>query len=212
MPIGSFADTGKVESEVILLSRALLEIAEVHLNYGDDPDNPSTYDVENKKGEVAFTSDPNLSLLTKVVDDYSEGEYDGKKFWDKYYLKRKKDSDVWEVGENSKLGMLIKSHPNYGPKHFEDPKPINEKDLEGHRFEAETEQKEDRSGKMLEGTRVAWKTIGAIPNRSKKKKIQEEVNKQSDKEVEDQLSKAEEAEMKKVFNAVGSEASQQKAS
>jgi hypothetical protein len=49
MPIGSFADTGKVESEVILLSRALLEIEEVHLNYGDDPDNPSPYDVENKK-------------------------------------------------------------------------------------------------------------------------------------------------------------------
>ena len=201
MPIGSFADTGKVESEVILLPRALLEIEEIHLNYGDDPNNPAPYDVENKKGEVAFTSDPNISALVKVVDDYSDGEYDDKKFWDKYYLKRKMDSEVWEVGENSKLGMLIKSHPTYGPKHFENPKPINEKDLEGHRFEAETEQKEDRSGKKLEGTRVAWKTIGAVPNRTKKNKknTQEGVNEQTDKEVERQLTKAEETEMDKVF-------------
>src|SRR5215208_6630981 len=41
MPIGSFADTGKIENEVIVLSRALLEIEEVTLNYGADPDNPA---------------------------------------------------------------------------------------------------------------------------------------------------------------------------
>jgi hypothetical protein len=173
MPIGSFADTGKVENEIIVLSRALLEIEEVHLNYGDDPNNPAPYDVKNKNGEHIFTSDPNLSMLTKVVDDYGSGEYDGKKFWDKYYLKFNTKSGVWEAGENSKLGMLLKAHPKYGPAHFEKPKPVDEKDLESFQFEAGTEQKEDRSGKKLDGTRVAWQSIGAVPNRAGKKKVDE---------------------------------------
>jgi hypothetical protein len=171
MPIGSFADTGKVESEVIVLSRALLEIEEILLNYGPDPENPSPYEVKNKDGEVLFTADPNVGALVKVVDDYGDGEHDGKKFYDKFYLKKNKDTGAWEAGENSKLGMLLKSHPKYGPKHFEVklPKPVEEKDFETMRFEAGTEQKEDRSGKKLEGTRIAWQSIGPVPNRSKKK-------------------------------------------
>jgi hypothetical protein len=191
MPIGSFADTGKVENEVIVLTRALLEIEEITLNYGDDPNNPAPYDVKNKEGKVLFTPHPNINAVVKIVDDYAEGEYDGKKFFDKFYLKRNKDSGVWEIGENSKTGMLTKAHPKYGHNHFKNPKPVDEKDFVGLRFEAATEQKEDRSGKKLDGTRIDWKTIGAVPNRSKKKKFQEEV----DKEVEDQLSEAEEAAM-----------------
>jgi hypothetical protein len=172
MPIGSFADS-KVENEVIVLSRALLGIEEIHLNYGDDPDNPAPYDVKNKSGEFIFTADPNISGLISVVDDYGTGEHDGKKFFDKFYLKLNKDSGGWEVGENSKLGMLLKAHPKYGPAHFEKPKPVDEKDLEGFQFEAGTEQKEDRSGKKLDGTRVAWQSIGAVPNRAGKKKVDE---------------------------------------
>jgi hypothetical protein len=196
MPIGSFADTGKVESEIIVLSRALLEIEEVHLNYGDDPNSPAPYDVKNKNGEHIFTSDPNLSMLTKVVDDYGSGEYDGKKFWDKYYLKLNTKSGVWEAGENSKLGMLLKAHPKYGPKHFQNPKPVDEADFEGFQFEAGTEQKEDRGGKKLDGTRVAWLSIGAIPNHSKKNKSREEIDRETDAEVDAQLSEAEERAMR----------------
>lgn len=195
MPIGSFADNGKVETETIVLSRALLEIEEITLNYGDDLDNPAPYEVKNKEGEVLFTSDPNINGLVKVVDDYGSGDYDGKKFYDKFYLKRNKETGVWEIGENSKTGMLTKSHPKYGLKHFENPKPVNEKDFEGHRFEAATEQKEDRSGKKLEGTRIAWNTIGAVPDRSKKKRAHKEM----DEEVETQLSEAEEATMHKAL-------------
>jgi hypothetical protein len=191
MPIGSFADTGKIESEVIVLARALLEIEDATLNYGDDPDNPAPYEVKNKEGALLFTADPNINIMVRVVDDYADGENDDKKFFDKVYLKRNKDNDAWQIGENSKGGMLLKAHPKYGSKHFEDPKPFDEMDLKGFRFEAATEQKEDRSGKKLDGTRIAWKTIGVVPNRSKKKAVQEEM----DKEVEEQLSEAEEAAM-----------------
>jgi hypothetical protein len=192
MPIGSFADTGKIENEVIVLSRALLDLEEVTLNYGDDPDNPAPYDVKNKEGETLFTADPNIGLVVVVADDYAEGEADGKKFFDKVYLKKNKDTDSWQIGENSKGGMLLKAHPKYGSKFFENPGPVDEMDLKGFRFEAATEQKEDRSGKKLDGTRIAWKAIGVVPNRSKKKKaVQEEM----DKEVEEQLSEAEAAAM-----------------
>jgi hypothetical protein len=207
MPIGSFADDGKIEAETIILGRGLLEIEEVHLNYDDDPETPAPYDVHNKKGDLIFTSDPNISGLVKIVDDYGDGSLDGKKFWDKFYLKEnKKKPGVWEAGENSKLGMTLKAHPKYGPKHFENPKPVDEKDLEVFQFEAGTEQKEDRSGKKLEGTRIAWKTIGIVPNRSKKK-AREEADEQIDKEVEDQLSEADEAKMDEVFEAAKQKAS-----
>jgi hypothetical protein len=188
MPIGSFADTGKIESEVIVLSRALLEITDATLNYGDDPDNPAPYEVKNKDGELLFTSDPNINIVVEVVDDYDEGDNDNKKFFDKVYLKQNKNTDVWGVGENSKGGMLLKAHPKYGSKHFENPGPVDEMDLKGFQFEAATEQKEDRSGKKLDGTRIAWKTVGVVPDRSKKKAVQEEI----DKEVEEQLPEADE--------------------
>jgi hypothetical protein len=159
------------------------------------PENPQPYTVKNKEGEVLFSADPNVNACVKIVDDYGEGEHDGKKFYDKFYLKLNKDSNVWEAGENSKFGMLIKAHPKYGIKHFQNLKPVDEKDFERFQFEAATEQREDRSAKKLEGTRIDWKTIGAIPNRAKKKKAQEE----NDKEVEEQLSKADEALMHKAL-------------
>lgn len=196
MPIGSFADTGRIENEVLVLARALLEIEEATPNYGDDPDNPAPYEVKNKEGMVLFTSDPNINIMVRVVDDYADGEHDDKKFFDKVYLKLNKDTGRWEIGENSKGGMLLKAHPKYGPDHFKNPTTVDEMDLKGFRFEAATEQKEDRSGKKLEGTRIAWKTIGVVPDRSKKKKVQEEM----DKEVEEQLSEAEVAEMEKALD------------
>ncbi len=93
---------------------------------------------------------------------------------------------------------MVKTHPKYGPDYFKDPKQVDEKDFEGHQFEAGTEQREDRSGKKLDGTRIAWKTIGVVPNRAKKKKGQEEVNGKADKEVEEQLAKAEKSGAPKV--------------
>jgi hypothetical protein len=192
MPLGSFADT-KIESEIIVLNRALLAIEEITCNFGGAPDNPAPYSVTNKKGEFAFTSDPNINAVVRIVDDYANGDHDDKKFFDKFYLKFNKDTGAWQIGENSKLAMLLKAHPKYGPKHFENPKPVDEKDFEGMQFEAGTEQREDKAGKKLDGTRIAWKTIGQVPDRSKKKKVQQEM----DEEVEAQLTAAEVAEMGK---------------
>jgi hypothetical protein len=192
MPIGSFADSGPVEAETIELTRALMEIEDLQLNYGDDPERPAPYEVK-KDGKVLFVADPNINATIKIVDDYSTGDYDGKKFYDKFYLKLNKDTGLWEIGENSKPGYLVKTHPNYGPEHFKNPKPVDEKDFIGFRFEAGTEQREDRSSKKLAGTRLVWNSIAPVPNRNKKKAQQ--AQEQIDQENEAQLSEAEEAEM-----------------
>jgi hypothetical protein len=196
MAIGSFADDngGSVERELIILSRGLLELSEIQRNYGPDPDNPQPYSVTNKDGEHLFNADPSISALVTVVDDYGDGSLDGKQFWDRFFLKKRRDADVWEAGQNSKLGMVIKSMPKYGPNHFSAPTPFEEDDLDGHRFEAGTEQREDRSGKKLEGTRIDWATIGAVPDRSGKKKAQQarkEAEEEIDQEVDDHLAAAE---------------------
>ena len=57
MPIGGFVG-GTVEKETLILTRALLEIEEITLNYGDDPDNPAPFDVTDDSGKVKFTSNP----------------------------------------------------------------------------------------------------------------------------------------------------------
>jgi hypothetical protein len=199
MPIGSFADTSSVEKETIVLSRALLEIEEINLHYGDDPENPAPYEVKSKDGDTLFTADPNISALITVVDDYADGDCDGKKFWDKFYLKLNKTTGCWEAGENSKLGMAIKAHPKYGRNHFNapNPKPFDENDLVSLRFESATEQKEDRSGKKLEGTRVNWLSIGAVPKRDKKKakQVPEQTLEQTEQENAEALSEADAAAM-----------------
>jgi hypothetical protein len=203
MAIGSFADDngGSVERELIILSRGLLELSEIQRNYGPDPENPQPYSVTNKDGEHLFNADPSISALVTVVDDYGDGSLDGKQFWDRFFLKKRRDADVWEAGQNSKLGMVIKTMPKYGPEHFVNPKPFEEDDLDGHQFEAGTEQREDRSGKKLEGTRIEWASIGAVPDRDAKKnkqakpdkaeKARKEADEQIDQEVDDHLAAAE---------------------
>ena len=173
MPIGGFAGNGnKVEKEIIELTRALLEIEDIQLNYGDDPDAPKPFTVEGKSGKPGYESKPYINALVKVIDDYETGDNDGKKFWDKLFLTLNKDTGKWAASQNSKLGRLFKAHPKYGPHCFENPATVyTETDLANFQFEAGTEQREDLNGKKLEGTRIAWETIGPVPNRHKKMQV-----------------------------------------
>ena len=67
----------------------------------------------------------------------------------------------------------------------------NENDLVGHRFEAQTEQREDPNQKKLDGTRIAYETIGAIPDRSGKKKSKEsDLTPEEEAQMEGALSKS----------------------
>jgi hypothetical protein len=189
MPIGGFA-SNSVEKEIILLQRALLKIESIELNYGDDPEEPAPFDVKDEKGEVRWTSNPYVSALITVVDDYQDGSADGKQFYDKLFLSQHKGTGAWKVGERGKLGRIFKTMDKYANLDFDAEGIVfDEQDLVGHTFEAETQQKEDRNGVKLKGTRINFETIGAVPKRGKKKPT-----KSKDK-AEEGLTPEQEAEM-----------------
>lgn len=170
VPIGGFVSNAVEKETIITPRRAVMEIEEISLFYGDDPDNPAPFDVKDDDGKVLFTSDPYVNALVTIVDDYTDGSLDGKKFWDKLYLSHIKSEGVYAATPRGKLGRIFRTHPKYGDDCFTRPETVyDEQDLKGHRFEAKTEQRQDKNGAKLEGTRIAYETIDAIPDRSKKK-------------------------------------------
>jgi hypothetical protein len=170
VPIGGFASNAVEKETIITPRRAVMEIEEISLFYGDDPDNPAPFDVKDDDGKVLFTSDPYVNVFVTIVDDYGDGSLDGKKFWDKLYLSHIKSEGVYAATPRGKLGRIFRTHPKYGDDCFTRPETVyDEQDLKGHRFEAKTEQRQDKNGAKLEGTRIAYETIDAIPDRSKKK-------------------------------------------
>jgi hypothetical protein len=170
MPIGGYAGNSVEKETIVTRNRVLMEIKEISLFYGEDESNPRPFEVKDDDGKVLFTSDPYINALVEIVDDYGDGSLDGKKFWDKLYLSHIKSVDVYAATKKGKLGRLFKTHKKYGPDCFDDPDMVYvEQDLVNHRFEAQTEQREDKSGKKLDGTRIAYETIGSVPDRDKKK-------------------------------------------
>jgi hypothetical protein len=170
MPIGGYAGNSVEKETIITPQRVLMEIKEISTFYGDDPQNPAPFDVKDDDGKVRFTSDPYVNALVEIVDDYGDGSLDGKKFWDKLYLSYIKSADVYAAAPRGKLGRIFRTHPKYGDDCFTRPDTVyDEPDLVNHRFEAKTEQREDKTGAKLEGTRIAYESIDAIPDRTKKK-------------------------------------------
>jgi hypothetical protein len=192
VPIGGYAGNSLEKETIITPQRVLMEIKEISTFYGDDPQNPAPFPVKDDDGKVRFTSDPYVNALVEIVDDYGDGSLDGKKFWDKLYLSYIKSADVYAATPRGKLGRIFRTHPEYGDDCFTRPDTVyDEQDLVNHRFEAKTEQREDKTGAKLEGTRIAYESIDAIPDRTKKKA------KKADDEV--QLSKEDEASMEEAL-------------
>jgi hypothetical protein len=192
MPLKGFAGNAAEKETIVTPGRVLMEIKEISTLYGEDPDNPRPFDVKDENGKVRFTSDPYVNAFVEIVDDYGDGSFDGKKFWDKLYLSHIKSADVYAATKKGKLGRIFKTHPKYGPDCFDDPDTVyKENDLVGHRFEAQTEQREDPNQKKLDGTRIAYETIGAIPDRSGKKKSKEsDLTPEEEAQMEGALSKS----------------------
>jgi hypothetical protein len=171
MPLGGYAGNSVDKETIVTPNRVLMEILEISKFYGVDPDNPAPFEVKDENGKVLFVSDPYINAMVEIVDDYGDGSLDGKKFWDKLYLSYIKSAGVYAATKKGKLGRIFRTHPDYGDDCFDDPDRVYvEEDLVNHRFEAKTEQREDKNGAKLEGTRIAYESIDAIPDRSKKKK------------------------------------------
>jgi hypothetical protein len=115
------AKSAKKESAapVIELPQAKIRILEAELH-------PEPYEVTSKTGST-FTIDPNLNCQLQIVDDLSDGTYDGAKFYDSFKLKQDEDSGDWTIRDGTKLGALAKAY--YGNDFFETDTPFDEEDL-----------------------------------------------------------------------------------
>ena len=112
------AKSAKKESmaPVIELPQAKIKILEAELH-------PEPYEVTSKSGN-SFTIDPNLNCQLKIVDDLSDGDYDGAKFYDSFKLKQDEESGNWTIRDGTKLGALAKAY--YGNDFFETDTPFDE--------------------------------------------------------------------------------------
>jgi hypothetical protein len=154
------AKSAKKESAapIIELPQAKIRILEAELH-------PEPYEVTSKTGN-SFTIDPNLNCQLQIVDDLSDGTYDGAKFYDSFKLKQDEDSGEWTIRDGTKLGALAKAY--YGNDFFETDAPFDEEDLIQFVFMSRVEPKKNFSTGKVTGSMLNWETIMAVPKPKKK--------------------------------------------
>jgi hypothetical protein len=143
---------------VIELLQAKIMILEAELH-------PEPYEVTSKTGST-FTIDPNLNCQLQIVDDLSDGTYDGAKFYDSFKLKQDEESGDWTIRDGTKLGALAKAY--YGNDFFDTDTPFDEEDLIGFVFMSRVEPKKNFTSGKVTGTMLNWETIMAVPKPKKK--------------------------------------------
>jgi len=158
------AKSAKKESAapVIELPQAKIRILEAELH-------PEPYEVTSKTG-YTFTIDPNLNCQLQIVDDLSDGAYDGAKFYDSFKLKQDEDSGEWTIRDGTKLGALAKAY--YGNDFFETDTPFDEEDLIQFVFMSRVEPKKNFSTGKVTGSMLNWETIMAVPKPKKNAPVQ----------------------------------------
>ena len=170
------AKSAKKESmaPVIELPQAKIMVLEAELH-------PEPYEVTSKTGNT-FTIDPNLNCQLQIVDDLSDGTYDGAKFYDSFKLKQDEKSGDWTIRDGTKLGALAKAY--YGNDFFETDKPFDEEDLVGFVLMSRVEPKRNFSTGQVTGSMLSWETIMAVPKPKKKAAPAQAVETEEDPEEE----------------------------
>ena len=154
------AKSAKKESAapVIELPQAKIMILEAELH-------PEPYEVTSKALNT-FTIDPNLNCQLQIVDDLSDGTYDGAKFYDSFKLKQDEESGDWTIRDGTKLGALAKAF--YGNDFFETDTAFEEEDLIGFVLMSRVEPKTNFTTGKVSGSMLNWETIMAVPKPKKK--------------------------------------------
>ena len=158
------AKSAKKESmaPVIELPQAKIMVLEAELH-------PEPYEVTSKTGNT-FTIDPNLNCQLQIVDDLSDGTYDGAKFYDSFKLKQDEDSGDWTIRDGTKLGALAKAY--YGNDFFQTDTPFDEEELIGFVLMSRVEPKKNFTTGAVTGTMLNWETIMAVPKPKKAAPVQ----------------------------------------
>jgi hypothetical protein len=157
MPISAKSAKKESTAPVIELPQAKIRILETELH-------PEPYEVTSKTGST-ITIDPNLNCQLQIVDDLSDGTYDGDKFYDSFKLKQDEASGDWTIRDGTKLGALAKAY--YGGDFFETDTPFDEEDLIDFVFMSRVEPKKNFSTGKVTGSMLNWETIMAVPKPKK---------------------------------------------
>jgi hypothetical protein len=158
MPISAKSAKKESAASVIELPQAKIMILEAELH-------PEPYEVTSKTGST-FTIGPNLNCQLQIVDDLSDGTYDGAKFYDSFKLKQDEESGEWTIRDGNKLGALAKAY--YGNDFFETDTPFDEEDFIEFVFLSRVEPKKNFSTGKVAGSMLNWETIMAVPKLRKK--------------------------------------------
>jgi hypothetical protein len=159
MPISAKSAKKESAAPVIELPQAKIFILEAELH-------PEPYEVTSSKTGNTFTIDPNLNCQLQIVDDLSDGTYDGAKFYDSFKLKQDEESGDWTIRDGTKLGALAKAY--YGSDFFETDTPFEEEDLIGFVLMSRVEPKTNFTTGKVSGSMLNWETIMAVPKPKKK--------------------------------------------
>ncbi len=189
MPISAKSAKKESAAPVIELPQAKIMILEAELR-------PEPYEVTSGKTGNTFTIDPNLNCQLQIVDDLSDGTYDGAKFYDSYKLKEEIDyaavkrgesghTGNWTIRDGTKLGALAKAY--YGNDFFETDTAFEEADLIGFELMSRVEPKKNFTTGEVTGSMLNWGTIMAVPKPKKKPAPVQAVEGEEDEEDFDDL-------------------------
>jgi hypothetical protein len=152
---------------------------------------------------------PHLNCLVEVVDDYGDGEHDGKKFYEKFKLSRvdkdKVESDLevaaWEGRPGTKFASCMES--KYGPKFWDNGAEFDPDDFDGWEFNAGLEPRKapGASDSAATGTQIDYKSMHAIPKPKKKKNTKKTADEKFIDKAAKDLSEDDERDM---YGALGS--------
>jgi hypothetical protein len=190
-----------------------LKMAEIRIIEGTLQEEPT--EVTTQSGET-FISKPHYNAKMEVVDDFGDGSFDGTIFYDRFYLKQKKQRSTinngkigpepasdgpWVIKGGTKLGYLAEAR--YGDDFFEDnnDQEFDEEDFIDFRFRATIEPRKNRSTGAVTGTTVSYKTIHAVPVPKKRPKNTAAPQKNSGK-IDDELDLSPE-ELTQINEALG---------
>jgi hypothetical protein len=133
----------------------IIEVALATCKLSDVEFRPEPVEITTKDGSRSFTVDPGLNAQVEIVDDHSDGEHDGVKFYQNLKLKWNEAEEYWELRDGTSLGAMARA--KYGNDFFED-----------FQFMCKIVPKKNPSTGQLVGSMCHHETIMGMPTKKKK--------------------------------------------
>jgi hypothetical protein len=159
------------------------DIMKARVRLFDVEEHIEPFTVTRKSDGATFTLDPQFKCQVEVVDDYSDGSFNGEKFFESFRYKWNKREERWENAENSKLGALTKvCKPNY----FEDRRipDLTADDLEDFEMDCRIKPRKTPDGRVT-GTTIDWETMRPVQGAVERSRVAKQAEIEADEDFAD---------------------------